>query len=119
MTPEDTNKQEKINQLLQKTALQRQQVDALREFYNQLFPYEGFELSSGQYLIWLGRYDFDIIIAALERCLVWVNKDTQEMEADTYGFMQSEVTKISLVKYASKVMSLKKAEAAVKSKRSR
>jgi hypothetical protein len=78
--PDDSNMQEKIQQLRERLDLQKQQVSVLTDLWNSLFPDPVYEITTGQFLTWIRKYEFDWIVSAFESGADWLSTEIQAFE---------------------------------------
>src|ERR1017187_4754423 len=97
--PDNSNMQEKIQQLREKLELQKRQVDVLSDLWVYLFPSPQHQIEHGQFLIWLRKYEFDWIVAAFEAGADWLNTEMQKIEEGDEKALPEPPGKISLVKF--------------------
>ena len=117
--------QEMIQQLREKLTLQRQQVEVLQELWGELFPDPAFEIPATQFLVWLRKYDFEVIMDSFEKGADFISQTDQKIveaeiareKGEEVKEEPSPVTKLVLIKYVSKVMVFRKAEAKLKASR--
>lgn len=113
----DTSMQEKIQELREKLALQKQQVDVLSDLWNSLFPEPEFEITNGQYLIWLRKYEFDHIVSSFESGADWLSTEMQKIETGAEDALPEPPGKISLIRIVSKSMVTKRTISEAKARR--
>lgn len=98
------NRRELINkaqELRAKVAQQREEVTALREYFIDLFG-EEYMVPDTQFGIWIRQYGFDNAVIGFEETTKKMNKINQAIEE---GKDVEEMSRLSLVKFASWVMS--------------
>src|ERR1035438_1627238 len=111
--------QDKIQQLREKLELQKQQVDVLSEYWNNLFPSHIHKIEPGQFLIWLRKYEFDHIVSSFEAGADWFSTEMQKIEEGAEDALPQPPGKINLVKVVSKNMVNRRIIAEAKAKRAK
>jgi hypothetical protein len=91
-------------QLLARLEEQRQQIDALTQLWEQLFP-EFPQPGNRQFRTWLNLYSFDCVIYGLEKALQFLNKRMTEG-----GEAVIPVQEDDIVRFASGCMKKHKAD---------
>jgi hypothetical protein len=89
-----------------KVAQHREEVAALKEYFSSLFP-EDCMVSDGQFRTWILQYGFDNAVIGFEESVKKINKVKQAIE-EGKAEADANFTKLSLVKFASWVMSQEK-----------
>jgi hypothetical protein len=85
-------------------AQQRAAIDSLREYFTAMFG-EEYTVPESQLRIWILQYGFDNAIIGLEETFKKISKINQSIEE---GKDVEQMSKLSLVKFASWVMSQEK-----------
>jgi len=113
----DKQMQEKIQHLRERLELQKEQVNVLRDLWNSLFSEAAFEITQGQFLIWLRKYEFDHIVSSFEAGADWLSTEVQKIEEGAEDALAEPPGKINLVKVVSKSMVNRKVIAEAKGRR--
>jgi hypothetical protein len=111
--------QEKIQQLREKLDLQKQQVSVLSDLWNSLFPETAYQITTGQFLIWIRKYEFDHIVSSFEAGADWFSTENQKIEENAEDALPELPGRINLVKVVSKNMVNRKILAETKAKRAK
>lgn len=117
----DTNDaaMDKVRALRAKMALQREQADALKEYFTDLFPDNRYPVPDTQFGIWIRQYGFDYAVDAFEDIAKKVNTlDNKKIfkVVETSGKSGKPVpveqfNTVSLIKLASWIMGQAKKKA--------
>jgi hypothetical protein len=91
----------KAQQLLQRMALNKENADAISQYWLSLFP-EFQALEQRQIVQWTNMYDFDTVVFGLDKAMQQHNKRLQAVEEQTPNVVA--MVKLDIVKYASGVM---------------
>lgn len=93
--------------LLARIHRQKEEVAALKELFADNFPPE-FLPSDHQFLIWLRRHDFEVVVAGLERTSDWHSEMNQTIEKyQAEGKVppsQLYKSKLDIIRYSSGTM---------------
>jgi hypothetical protein len=109
-TPEQLRN--KAQELRAKLAQQQEEVAALKEYFSSLFP-EEYMVPDSQFGVWIRQYGFDNAVVGFEEAATKINKVNQAIEEGVFDKQGNPVdiepfNKLSLVKFASWVMSQEK-----------
>jgi len=99
-------------ELLAKLAAQREQIAALIQLWEELFP-EFPQPGNRQFQTWLRMYDFDIVIYGLNAAMQLCNKRASKIaKGDAVATHMGPATVSDVIQYASGCMKKQKKEQA-------
>jgi hypothetical protein len=100
---------DKVQALRAKVAQQREEIAALKEYFNSLFP-EEYMVSDAQFGIWIRQYGFEHAIIGFEEAAKKMNTVNQAIEEGVFDKNGKPVeveawSKLNLIRFSSWVMS--------------